>query len=45
MTVSRMLMAAFVALAAGIAVEKAKATSSCPGAKCVTVAAGHTATR
>jgi hypothetical protein len=31
MTVARMLMAAFVALAAGVAVENAKATSDCDG--------------
>ena len=30
MTIARMLFAAFVALVAGIAVENAKATLSCP---------------
>lgn len=35
MTVSRMLMAAFVALAGGIAVENAKAKPSCTAGACV----------
>lgn len=35
MTVSRMLMAALCALAAGVAVENAKATASCAGQACV----------
>jgi hypothetical protein len=38
MTVSRMLIAAFFALAAGIAVDNAKATATCPAvaATCTT---------
>ena len=37
MTVARMLMAAFFALAAGIAVENAKTNETCTGAaRCVT---------
>ena len=36
MTVARMLVAAFCALAAGVAVENAKASGACaPGAACV----------
>ncbi len=38
MTVSRMLMAAFVALAAGVAVENAKAKAACPGSTCAMTA-------
>jgi hypothetical protein len=40
-----MLMAAFVALAAGIVVENAKAKPSCPAGACIAQHAGQASTR